>query len=60
VGENETGYNAYDDLSRFNKINPNIKTELIRGTDHDLLLTHIELVNQKISDFLGNTPIKKR
>jgi pimeloyl-ACP methyl ester carboxylesterase len=54
VGEHETAYNAKNAIDRLNKVNPQIRTELIYGTGHDLLYTHTEIVNQKILDFLGN------
>lgn len=54
VGEHETAYNAKNAINRLNKVNPNIRTELIYGTGHDLLFTHTEIVNQKILDFFGN------
>jgi pimeloyl-ACP methyl ester carboxylesterase len=52
VGEHETVYNAHDAISRLNRVNSKIKTELITGTGHDLMFTHTEIVNKKILDFL--------
>ncbi|MDH3217474.1 MAG: alpha/beta hydrolase [Candidatus Krumholzibacteria bacterium] len=52
VGEHETVYNARDAISRLNRVNSQIKTELIAGTGHDLMFTHTELVNRKILEFL--------
>jgi len=52
VGEHETAYSAGDAISRLNRVNPRIRTELISGTGHDLMFTHTEIVNQKILDFL--------
>ncbi len=52
VGEHETVYNAHDAISRLNRVNSKIKTELITDTGHDLMFTHTELVNKKILDFL--------
>jgi pimeloyl-ACP methyl ester carboxylesterase len=60
VGEHETAYNANDAISRLNRINPQIKTKLISGTGHDLLLTHTELVNKVILSFLGDTAVENK
>jgi pimeloyl-ACP methyl ester carboxylesterase len=55
VGDHETEYNPNYAINRLNKVNPKIKTVLIPGTGHDLLLTHTELVNHKILNFLGDS-----
>jgi pimeloyl-ACP methyl ester carboxylesterase len=52
VGEHENMYNVHDAIDRLNRLNSNIKTELISRTGHDLMFTHTEIVNQKILDFL--------
>lgn len=52
VGENETCYNGLDAINRLNKVAPNIETELIKGTGHDLMFTHTDMVNKRILEFL--------
>jgi len=52
VGEHENVYNAHDAIDRLNRLNSNIKTELITGTGHDLMFTHAQIINQRILDFL--------
>jgi pimeloyl-ACP methyl ester carboxylesterase len=52
IGEHETLYNANEAISRLNRVNPAIRTELIPGTGHDLLFTHTDMVNRKILEFL--------
>lgn len=53
VGEHETVYNAYDAISRLNRVNAKIKTDLIPDTGHDIMFTHTDTVNRKILDFLN-------
>ncbi len=52
VGDHETAYNANDAISRLNKVNPKIKTDLIPNTGHELMFSHTDMVNQKILEFL--------
>lgn len=52
VGENETCYNGNDAVNRLNKVAPKIETELIKGTGHDLMFTHTNMVNKRIIEFL--------
>jgi pimeloyl-ACP methyl ester carboxylesterase len=52
VGENETCYNGKDAINRLNKVAPEIETELINGTGHDLMFTHTDMINKRILEFL--------
>lgn len=52
VGANERIYNADSAINRLKKVAPEIKTELIPETGHDLMFTHTDLVNRKILEFL--------
>lgn len=52
IGENEVLYSANQALNRIQNLAPQIQTELIPKSGHDLLLTQTELVNKKIMDFL--------
>jgi pimeloyl-ACP methyl ester carboxylesterase len=52
IGANEIIYNPDSAISRLKKVAPQIKTELISGTGHDLMFTHTELVNGRILMFL--------
>lgn len=52
IGEHEKMYEAHDAIERLNRLNPNIITQLLTGTGHDLMFTHTEIVNKKILDFL--------
>lgn len=53
VGENETVYNAHEAISRFNKVNPEIQTELMSDTGHDLMFTHTDRFNSIVLDFMA-------
>ncbi len=53
VGENEKCYNAMDAINRLKKTAPEIETELIKGTGHDLMFTHTDMVNKRILEFLS-------
>lgn len=52
VGENEKCYNGKDAVNRLNKIAPKIETEFIKGTGHDLMFTHTDMINKRILEFL--------
>jgi pimeloyl-ACP methyl ester carboxylesterase len=52
VGENETCYNGMDAINRLKKTAPEIETELIKGTGHDLMFTHTDTINKRILEFL--------
>lgn len=52
VGANETMYNADSAINRLKKVAPEIETELISGTGHDLMFTHTDMVNQRLLMFL--------
>lgn len=54
VGENETVYNAYDAINRINNVNPEIQTEILDNTGHDLMFTHIDRFNSVVLDFMKN------
>lgn len=53
IGENEVLYSAQDAMERLDDIAPKVQKELIPNAGHDLLLVQMELVNQKILEFLG-------
>jgi pimeloyl-ACP methyl ester carboxylesterase len=52
VGENETIYSGIEAINRLNTVAPEIETELIKGTGHDLVFTHTDIINRSILDFL--------
>ncbi|KUO74649.1 MAG: alpha/beta hydrolase [Desulfosporosinus sp. BRH_c37] len=52
VGENEKMYSAQEAVERLNKIAPQIKTEIILNSGHDLAFSQAEIVNSKILEFL--------
>ena len=52
VGENETVYNAHEAVDRLKHVNPEILTELISNTGHDLMFTHTAEVNSILLYFL--------
>jgi pimeloyl-ACP methyl ester carboxylesterase len=52
IGDHETMYDGKNAVHRLNKVAPNIETELIPNTGHDLIFTHTELVNSRILEFL--------
>lgn len=53
VGEHEKIYSAQKAVSRFNRVAPQIKTEIIPHAGHDLSFVQAELVTKRILDFLG-------
>jgi len=53
AGENETVWNAQKAIGRINGVNPEIRTELIENTGHDLMFTHTDEVNSILLKFLG-------
>lgn len=53
VGENETVYNAHEAISRINRVNPEIQTELMSNTGHDLMFTHTDRFNSIVLDFMA-------
>lgn len=53
VGENETCYDGESAIHRLHQIAPHIETFFIRGTGHDLMFTHTDMVNGRILEFLG-------
>lgn len=52
VGENEKLYSAQKAITRLNNIAPQIETEIISDSGHDLLFVQNELVLNKIIEFL--------
>lgn len=54
VGENETIYNAQDAIARLNEVNPEIQTEVIMDTGHDIMFTHTTRFNSIVLDFLAD------
>ena len=54
VGENEKLYSAQEAISRLGNIAPQIETDIISDSGHDLLFVQNELVVNKIIEFLKN------
>lgn len=54
VGENEKIYSPQKAVQRLNRLAPQIKTEIIPRTGHDLWIVQAEVVTGKILDFLGD------
>ena len=54
VGENETCYDGKSAITRLHQVAPQIETCFIKGTGHDLIITHNEMVNTRILEFLKN------
>lgn len=52
VGENETCYDGKSAIDRLHKTAPQIETFFIKGTGHDLMFTHTDMVNNRILEFL--------
>lgn len=52
VGENEKMYPAQKAVSRLNCVAPQIETEIIPQAGHDLTFVQVEMVNDRILDFL--------
>lgn len=52
VGENEKMYCASKALERLKKVAPQIKTEIIQNSGHDLSFSQADIVNSKILEFL--------
>jgi pimeloyl-ACP methyl ester carboxylesterase len=52
IGEHDTVCNPKLAIERLNKAAPEIKTELISGTGHDLMFTHTDKINKLMLDFL--------
>lgn len=53
VGENEKLYAAVEAVNRFNRLAPQIQTEIIPDAGHDLTIVQADRVNNKILEFLG-------
>jgi pimeloyl-ACP methyl ester carboxylesterase len=52
VGENETCYDGESAIKRLHQTAPQIETFFIKGTGHDLMFTHTDIVNGRILGFL--------
>jgi pimeloyl-ACP methyl ester carboxylesterase len=55
VGENEKLYSAKKAVERLNTLAPQIQTDIIPDSGHDLTIIQAKLVNKKILDFLMKT-----
>ena len=53
VGENEKIYSAKAAVARLHRVAPQVKTEIIPGAGHDLILVQPALVARKVLEFLG-------
>ncbi len=53
VGEHEKIYSAPKAIQRLKTVAPQIKTEIIPGAGHDLILVQPEAVNRKVLEFLA-------
>jgi pimeloyl-ACP methyl ester carboxylesterase len=60
VGENEKIYPARKAIRRLNEVAPQIKTELIPQAGHDLTIVQVEMINNKVLEFLNQprSPVK--
>ena len=52
VGEHEKIYSAKKAVHRLKTIAPQVKTEIIPGAGHNLILAQAEMVNRKVLEFL--------
>jgi pimeloyl-ACP methyl ester carboxylesterase len=52
VGENEKIYHPRRAIEHMRRVAPNVKVEVIAGAGHDLPVAQLEIVNQKVLDFL--------
>jgi len=52
VGENDKIYSAQKAVQRLKDVAPHIKTELVANAGHGLALSHAQLVNRKVLEFL--------
>jgi pimeloyl-ACP methyl ester carboxylesterase len=52
VGENEKIYSAQKAVQRLNRVAPQIKTEILPHSGHDLTIVQAEMVNRKVLEFL--------
>lgn len=53
VGENEKIYSTKAAVARLHRVAPQVKTEIIPGAGHDLILVQPALVARKVLEFLG-------
>ena len=53
VGENEKIYSAKAAVARLHRVAPQVKTDIIPGAGHDLILVQPALVARKVLEFLG-------
>lgn len=53
IGEHDTVCNPKLAVERLNEVAPEIKTELVQDTGHDLMFTHTDRINKLMLDFLG-------
>ncbi len=53
VGDNEKIYPAKAAVARLHRVAPQVKTEIIPGAGHDLILVQPALVARKVLEFLG-------
>jgi len=53
VGQNEKIYSAKAAVARLHRVAPQVKTEIIPGAGHDLVLAQPALVASKVLEFLG-------
>ena len=52
VGENDKIYSAQKALQRLKDVAPHIKAEIVASAGHGVALSHAQLVNRKVLEFL--------
>jgi pimeloyl-ACP methyl ester carboxylesterase len=57
VGENEKIYSAKAAVARLHRVAPQVKTEIIPGAGHDLILAQPALVARKVLEFLDKREV---
>jgi pimeloyl-ACP methyl ester carboxylesterase len=54
IGENEKVYSARNALERIHRLAPQVNTELVPGSGHDMLAVEPVLIMDKVMDFLNS------
>ena len=52
IGKNETMYDPQEAIERLNRVAPDIKTEMLSGCGHDLIIVKRVEINKRILEFL--------
>ena len=53
IGENEVIYDAAKALARARALIPNLEGELVPGANHNMCVSHCQLVDARVLDFLN-------